>query len=58
MPKSLVKPMSLPLSGKAFPSTSWVDTAKASPIMMREGRGFVGTAAKSVLRKYLELGLL
>jgi len=28
--------MSLPLSGQAFPCTSWVDTAKASPIIMRE----------------------
>lgn len=36
MPRSLVKPVSLPLSGQAFPSTSWVYTARESPIMMRE----------------------
>lgn len=28
--------MSLPPSGQAFPSTSWVDAARASPIMMRK----------------------
>lgn len=36
MPRSLVKPENLLVSGHTFSFTSWADTLKASPIMMRE----------------------
>lgn len=36
MPRSLGKPENLLVSGHTFSFTSWADTLKASPIMMRE----------------------
>lgn len=38
MPKSPLKSVCLLLSDRALPSASWVDTAEASPVMMREDK--------------------